>query len=89
MLVALSGVIDLQDAEVGVLQNLKIFLLCYAGGEAWDTNVQASSAYVLKGVQLQSIADNGFVYNMLLSSNQVLELPRTGDGSGVNIIQGN
>ncbi len=85
-LVALSGVVDLSNASLAVLQSGKFFVFSHVEGEAIDSGVQASGAYVIKGIQLKTIGNSDFLFNELLTDNRTLQVSH--DGTGVFVASG-
>jgi hypothetical protein len=85
-LVALSGMVDLSETSLALLRSTKLFVFSHVEGEAYGSDVLASGAYVIKGVQLEKIGDSEFVFNELLNIDQTLQFQH--DGTGVSIVSG-
>jgi len=83
-LVALTGIVEVSGLALQALRAGKIFVFSNVGGKVYGSRLSISGAYVIKGIELQNIQNQEFVYNVLLKPNQSLHI--TGDGIGVVIV---
>lgn len=82
-LVALTGIVEISDLALHVLRTGKIFVFAHVGGKDYEGRLSISGAYVIKGIEIEIIKGQEFVYNKLLKANQSLHIPN--DGTGVFI----
>jgi hypothetical protein len=77
-LLALSGIVESSAMGLDAIRAGKIYVLSHVGGQAYSSGVVASGAYVIKGVQLETFADNEFVFNGLLKPGENLQVQSDG-----------
>jgi hypothetical protein len=85
-LVALSGTVDVSESGLTAMQDAKIFVFSHVEGKGYSSGFLASGAYVIKGVQLETVGEREFVFNELLKADETLQVQH--DGTGVTIVSG-
>jgi hypothetical protein len=83
-LVVLTGMVKTSDLALHALRVGKIYVLSHVTGKVYSNErISISGAYVIKGIEIEIIQGQEFVFNNLLKMNQHLEI--IDDGTGVFI----